>query len=55
MAGISGPCGEPLPSAMPNESLTTPTAPDERPWRTEGLFSPHSLTHRLPEGKRPRG
>ena len=36
---------------MPTDSLTTPTVPDERPWRTEGLFSPHYLTHRLPNPK----
>ena len=38
---------------MPTDSLPTPTAPDERPWRTEGLFSPHSLAHRLPGPKPP--
>ena len=30
-------------------ALTVTSAlPDEHPWRTEGLFSPHYLAHRLP-------
>ncbi len=36
---------------MPTASPPTLTAQDERPWRTEGLFSPHYLTHRLPSPK----
>ena len=36
---------------MPTDSLPTPTVSEERPWRTEGLFSPHYLTHRLPNPK----
>ncbi|MDQ2799784.1 MAG: hypothetical protein M3Y13_09095, partial [Armatimonadota bacterium] len=38
---------------MPTDSVPIPTAPEERPWRTEGLFSPHYLTHRLPNPKSP--
>ncbi len=35
-------------------NTTTPTAPlEEHPWRTEGLFSPHYLLHRLPNPKSP--
>jgi len=36
---------------MPTASPPTLTAQDERPWRTEGLFSPHYLIHRLPGPK----